>query len=35
LVGTFATWFGVPAGNMKDVIPNATNWPSLDLGVFA
>jgi len=35
LVGTFATWFGVPAGNMKDVIPNATNWPSLDLGIFA
>ncbi len=34
LVGTFATWFGVPAGNMKDVIPNAANWPSLDLGVF-
>jgi uncharacterized protein (DUF1501 family) len=35
LVGTFATWFGVPAGSMKDVIPSATNWPSLDLGIFA
>ena len=35
LVGTFATWFGVPSGSMKDVIPNATNWPSLDLGIFA
>ena len=34
LVGTFATWFGVPSGSMKDVIPNATNWPSLDLGIF-
>jgi uncharacterized protein (DUF1501 family) len=34
LVGTFATWFGVPAGSMKDVIPNATHWPSLDLGIF-
>ncbi len=35
LVGTFATWFGVPAGNMKDVIPNAANWSSLDLGMLA
>jgi uncharacterized protein (DUF1501 family) len=34
LVGTFATWFGVPAGNMKDVIPNAANWSSLDLGML-
>jgi uncharacterized protein (DUF1501 family) len=35
LVGTFATWFGVPAGNLKDVIPNAANWSSLELGIFA
>jgi len=35
LVGTFATWFGVPAGNMRDIIPNAGNWPSLDLGLIA
>ena len=34
LVGTFATWFGVPAGNMTDVIPNAANWSSLDLGML-
>ncbi len=35
LVGTFSTWFGVPAANMRDVIPNAANWTSLDLGLLA
>jgi uncharacterized protein (DUF1501 family) len=35
LVGTFANWFGVPAANMKDVIPRAESWPSLDLGIYA
>jgi len=34
-VGTFSTWFGVPAANMRDVIPSASNWPSLDLGLLA
>jgi uncharacterized protein (DUF1501 family) len=35
LVGTFSTWFGVPAANMRDVIPNAANWTSLELGLLA
>jgi uncharacterized protein (DUF1501 family) len=35
LVGTFATWFGVPATNMRDVVPSSGNWPTLDLGIFA
>jgi len=35
LVGTFATWFGVPAGSLRDVVPNAGNYPTLNLGLFA
>jgi len=34
LVGTLATWFGVPAGSLRDVVPNAGNYSSLDLGLF-
>jgi len=34
MVGTLATWFGVPAGSLRDVVPNAGNYSSLDLGLF-
>lgn len=34
LAGTFATWFGVPAGNMRDIVPGSGNWPSLDLSLL-
>ncbi|MGH6623879.1 MAG: DUF1501 domain-containing protein [Burkholderiaceae bacterium] len=35
LAGTFATWFGVPAGNMRDIVPGSGNWPSLNLNLLA
>lgn len=35
LAGTLATWFGVPAGNMRDIVPGAGNWAGLNLGMLA
>jgi uncharacterized protein (DUF1501 family) len=31
---TLATWFGLPAGNLKDVFPNIGAFQVTDVGFF-
>jgi uncharacterized protein (DUF1501 family) len=35
LMGSLATWFGVPAARMNEVVPGASNWSDLNLGLFS
>jgi uncharacterized protein (DUF1501 family) len=32
---TLATWFGIPAAQLADVLPNASNFPQTNLGFMA
>jgi len=32
---TLARWFGVPASNVLDIVPNVANFPTSDLGFLA
>jgi uncharacterized protein (DUF1501 family) len=35
MAGSLATWFGVPASNLADVLPNIGRFSSSNLGLFA
>lgn len=34
MAASFATWFGVPAGSLNDVVPGISNWSNPNLGLF-